>query len=144
MIRSNILAAVGAALLALLGQLSVAHAHGRLKSSSPTDGAILVTVTDETCEPAELTVPAGKATFRIHNASERPLEWEILDGVMVVAETIQSGTLFDCAALDAVSGFDESLVIDGVDTDLSLRLADAGWHICVAPISFTPRACACR
>ena len=41
MIRSNILAAVGAALLALLGQLSVAHAHGRLKSSSPTDGAIL-------------------------------------------------------------------------------------------------------
>jgi len=59
------------------------------------------------------------------------------NGVMVVAETIQSGTLFDCAALDAVSGFDESLVIDGVDTDLSLRLADAGWHICVAPISFT-------
>ncbi len=52
----------------------------------PTDGAIEVTVTDETCEPAELTAPAGRTTFRIHNASTRTMEWEILDGVMVVAE----------------------------------------------------------
>jgi len=31
-------------------------------------------------------VPAGRATFEIHNASSRPIEWEILDGVYVVEE----------------------------------------------------------
>lgn len=45
-----------------------------------------VTVNDSTCEPADFKVPAGVTTFEIHNASTRPLEWEILDGVMVVAE----------------------------------------------------------
>ena len=58
----------------------------RFATPEPTDGAIAVTVTDATCQPAELTLPAGRTTFRIHNASDRPLEWEILDGVMVVAE----------------------------------------------------------
>ncbi|MEZ5184637.1 MAG: glycosyltransferase [Candidatus Nanopelagicales bacterium] len=57
-------------------------------------------------------------------------------GVMVVPEAIQSGTLFARDALEAVGGFDEALVIDGVDTDVSLRLADAGWDVCVAPVSF--------
>ena len=41
--RANFLAALGAALLALLAPLSLAHAHGRLKSSTPKDGAILAT-----------------------------------------------------------------------------------------------------
>ncbi|MDO4704771.1 MAG: iron uptake system protein EfeO [Comamonadaceae bacterium] len=45
-----------------------------------------VIVNDATCEPADFTLPAGVTTFEIHNASRRPLEWEILDGVMVVAE----------------------------------------------------------
>lgn len=58
------------------------------------------------------------------------------NGVMAVSEIIQSGTLFDRSALESVGGFDEGLVIDGVDTDVSLRLADAGWHVCVAPVSF--------
>jgi iron uptake system component EfeO len=31
-------------------------------------------------------VPAGAAVFAIHNASERGVEWEILDGVMVLEE----------------------------------------------------------
>jgi iron uptake system component EfeO len=45
-----------------------------------------VTVTDKGCEPNSLTVPEGKSTFAIKNASRRALEWEILDGVTVVEE----------------------------------------------------------
>lgn len=45
-----------------------------------------VTVTTEVCEPMEITVAAGRRTFEITNGSDRPIEWEILDGVMVVAE----------------------------------------------------------
>jgi iron uptake system component EfeO len=33
-----------------------------------------------------LSVPAGKTTFKIKNQSQRAVEWEILDGVMVVEE----------------------------------------------------------
>lgn len=58
------------------------------------------------------------------------------DGVMVVAESIQSGTLFSVEALERIGGFDENLVIDGVDTDACLRLADAGYAVCVAPVGF--------
>jgi iron uptake system component EfeO len=47
---------------------------------------INVTVTDKGCEPNSLTVPEGKSMFAIKNASRRALEWEILDGVMVVEE----------------------------------------------------------
>jgi iron uptake system component EfeO len=45
-----------------------------------------VTVTDKGCEPSSLTVNEGKSTFAIKNASRRALEWEILDGVIVVEE----------------------------------------------------------
>lgn len=45
-----------------------------------------VAVTDKQCQPMNLTVPAGKVQFIIRNKSMRGLEWEILDGVMVVAE----------------------------------------------------------
>jgi iron uptake system component EfeO len=45
-----------------------------------------VTVGDKTCDPNAFTVPAGRTTFEIYNASNRTLEWEILDGVMVVEE----------------------------------------------------------
>lgn len=56
-------------------------------ATGPERGNIYqVTVADGTCEPADLTVPAGRATFEISNASARPIEWEILDGVYVVEE----------------------------------------------------------
>ncbi|MBW4471475.1 MAG: cupredoxin domain-containing protein [Stenomitos rutilans HA7619-LM2] len=45
-----------------------------------------VTVTDTGCEPGQLTVDAGRTTFVITNKSSRALEWEILEGVMVVEE----------------------------------------------------------
>ncbi|MBS1165961.1 MAG: hypothetical protein H6R00_1986 [Proteobacteria bacterium] len=57
------------------------------KASRPVEaGAIAVRVGDKTCEPMNLTVPAGRNVFEIENASNRPLEWEILDGVMVIEE----------------------------------------------------------
>lgn len=48
--------------------------------------AVTVTVTGKACEPNALVVPAGRTTFRIVNTSDRAVEWEILDGVMVIDE----------------------------------------------------------
>ncbi|WP_158818415.1 iron uptake system protein EfeO [Methylocapsa sp. S129] len=48
--------------------------------------AVNVNVTASACDPNELTVPAGRVTFSIHNQGSRALEWEILNGVMVVDE----------------------------------------------------------
>jgi rhamnosyltransferase len=48
-------------------------------------------------------------------------------------EPIQSGLLLPVSTLDAVGAFDESLVIDGVDTDYWLRALDAGLEAVVAP-----------
>jgi iron uptake system component EfeO len=45
-----------------------------------------VTVTDSGCEPGQLSVNAGQTTFVITNKSAKILEWEILEGVMVVEE----------------------------------------------------------
>ncbi len=47
---------------------------------------VSVVVTDSNCDPMALTVPAGKTTFKIVNKSQKAVEWEILSGVMVVAE----------------------------------------------------------
>ncbi|WP_370673932.1 iron uptake system protein EfeO [Pleomorphomonas sp. PLEO] len=58
-----------------------------LKASRPVEpGAIAIRVGDKTCQPMDLTVPAGRSVFEIENASNRPIEWEILDGVMVIEE----------------------------------------------------------
>ena len=46
----------------------------------------VVTIHPKSCEPNAITVPAGKNAFRIVNASERAVEWEILDGVLVIEE----------------------------------------------------------
>ena len=47
---------------------------------------VAVTITDKTCDPNTLTVEAGRNTFAILNKSDRAVEWEILQGVMVVEE----------------------------------------------------------
>lgn len=47
---------------------------------------IIVTIHSHSCEPNALTVPAGRASFRIVNRSDRAVEWEILDGVLVIEE----------------------------------------------------------
>lgn len=48
-------------------------------------------------------------------------------------EPIQSGLLLPVATLDLVGEFDESLVIDGVDSDFWLRALDHGLAAVVAP-----------
>ncbi|UWF52061.1 iron uptake system protein EfeO [Pseudomonas sp. N3-W] len=47
---------------------------------------VVVTIHPHSCEPNALTVPAGRASFRIVNRSDRAVEWEILDGVLVLEE----------------------------------------------------------
>ena len=47
---------------------------------------VLVTINDKGCEPMQLTVPPTKVSFKIKNASQRGVEWEILKDHMVVEE----------------------------------------------------------
>ncbi|NWA01773.1 iron uptake system protein EfeO [Pseudomonas gingeri] len=47
---------------------------------------ITVSILPHSCEPNALTVSAGQNSFRILNKSDRAVEWEILDGVLVVEE----------------------------------------------------------
>jgi iron uptake system component EfeO len=84
--RLTIGAGIAAAILiALAGLYAVT-----LQKAAPPAGAmppgVVVGVTATACEPNELTVPAGKTTFQVINHGERALEWEILNGVFVVAE----------------------------------------------------------
>ncbi len=83
--RMIAIALVGAGALVLAG--GGAFYFASQKVSRPVDaGTISVRVGDKSCEPMDLTVPAGRSVFEIENASNRPIEWEILDGVMVVEE----------------------------------------------------------
>lgn len=60
--------------------------HASRTATGPERGVLHSVTVGDTCDPADFTIPAGRTTFTITNASDRPLEWEILDGVMVVAE----------------------------------------------------------
>jgi iron uptake system component EfeO len=73
---------------AFVALMTAAALVGLLPSTAlGTDaGPVNVAVTDKGCEPNSLTVTEGKSTFAVKNASRRALEWEILDGVMVVEE----------------------------------------------------------
>ncbi|MBK4216508.1 cupredoxin domain-containing protein [Paracoccus caeni] len=103
-----ILALSAATFLVVAGGLALWLAT-RHAGEPVTEGAIRVTVNDRTCDPADLTVPAGQPTFLIHNGSNRTLEWEILDGVMVVAE--------------------RENIVPGLDTTLSPRLKPGTYEI---------------
>lgn len=83
--RLTTIALLGAGILVLAG--GGAFYLASQKATRPVEaGAIVVRVGDKTCEPMDLTVPAGRSVFEIENASNRPIEWEILDGVMVLEE----------------------------------------------------------
>ncbi len=81
-------AVAASALLALAGLAAFWYAsnHARQGTAEAADNAVTVTIRGNVCEPNEITVPAGRTTFTIVNQSNRALEWEILDGVMVVEE----------------------------------------------------------
>lgn len=83
------LAMAGTALLLCGGVIAFFYAAQRgAKPTAPrgTGPDIAVAITERSCEPAQLTVPAGRHSFLVTNRSERVLEWEILDGVIVVEE----------------------------------------------------------
>lgn len=81
--RSIYLAILGAAVLAVAGG-SAFWAASQKKPPSLADQ--VVTVHGSTCEPNQITISGGRRSFEILNRSDRPIEWEIVDGVMVVAE----------------------------------------------------------
>ncbi|QND54591.1 iron uptake system protein EfeO (plasmid) [Phyllobacterium sp. 628] len=75
----------GAVLLVLAGGAAFYYASTKVRTGA-ANGAIVVTISEGKCDPNTLTVPAGRTTFNIVNKSDRALEWEILDGVMVLEE----------------------------------------------------------
>lgn len=80
-------AVAAAACLAVAGGATFWYAS--VKNAEATRGQKadrVVTITATACEPMEITVPGGRRSFEIVNASDRPIEWEILDGVLVLAE----------------------------------------------------------
>ncbi|CAN5349732.1 iron uptake system protein EfeO [soil metagenome] len=82
------IAVAGSAILVVAGLVAFWYASGVARKAPPkaSDHAVTVTIEGNACEPNEITVPAGRTTFTIVNHSSRALEWEILDGVMVVEE----------------------------------------------------------
>jgi iron uptake system EfeUOB component EfeO/EfeM len=82
--------------LAVAGSVIVMLAAGGLfyyasqaamhKRQANNSAEVTVTIHPGNCEPNALVVPAGRTAFRIVNRSERAVEWEILDGVMVLEE----------------------------------------------------------
>lgn len=90
---STILPASGLMKLAVAGSALLAVAAGGLFyyasviREKPADEKLIpIEVNARTCTPMKLTLPSGFHSFEIHNRSDRPVEWEILDGVMVVEE----------------------------------------------------------
>lgn len=79
---------IASALLAAAGVLAFWYASEQARTAPPKtgDNAVTVTIKNKVCVPNDITVPAGRTTFTIVNQSDRTLEWEILDGVMVVEE----------------------------------------------------------
>ena len=83
--RWMIFVLVGAGLLVVAG--GGAFYLASQKAARPVEsGTIAIRVGEKSCEPMDLTVPAGRSVFEIENASSRPIEWEILDGVLVLEE----------------------------------------------------------
>ncbi len=80
------LAIVGALLLVIVAGVVFYVASQAAKHSATPGGTLTVTIGDATCDPNEITVPAGPTSFEIVNKSSRTVEWEILDGVYVVEE----------------------------------------------------------
>lgn len=82
------LALSASALLVVAGLAAFWYAAGAARKAPAkiVDNAVTVTIRDKVCTPNAISVPAGRTTFTIVNQSDRALEWEILDGVMVVEE----------------------------------------------------------
>jgi iron uptake system component EfeO len=83
--RLQLFGVAGAASLALASGGLFYYAMRSAPQTKPA-AAYKIVVREKICDPNHFSVPAGRVTFEIHNASNRILEWEILDGVLVVEE----------------------------------------------------------
>ena len=90
---------LGSVLVLVLGAAAFWQAAGSSQSVAKAGGdnaaaagaatdvpQVTIEISQGTCTPNAVSVPAGKVQFRIVNKGERALEWEILDGVMVLEE----------------------------------------------------------
>ena len=84
--RLALRAGLVAAALLMLGALGLFYFSLGGKAAEHTADGTEVTVTAKGCVPNAISVPAGKRRFTVINGSERAIEWEILDGVMVLEE----------------------------------------------------------
>jgi iron uptake system component EfeO len=73
-------------LVVIVAALAVTFATLRPPVRPVAPGQVTVEVSDTACTPNALSVAAGAPAFAIKNTSTRAIEWEILDGVMVLAE----------------------------------------------------------
>jgi len=55
-------------------------------SAPPPADMVTVVLDGKTCQPPNLTAPAGRTTFLIRNLGPKTTEWEILQGNMVLEE----------------------------------------------------------
>lgn len=81
-----VIALVGSCVLAIAAAGTLWWASSNHTDDTDVNDIIAVKVGSDSCDPMNLTVPAGKRFFEIENTSERAVEWEILSGVMVLAE----------------------------------------------------------
>lgn len=119
-----------------------------LRAAAELGASHVLTIDQDSRFPVDYVRELRACDARAHGLGLRPaavgaVEFQglrhrgrFVNSVMRVEESIQSGTLFDLEALREIGGFDESLVIDGVDTDACLRLQDAGYDVVVAPVAF--------
>ena len=84
--RLALRAGLVAAALLMLGALALFYFSLGGNSAGQSADGTEVTVTAKGCVPNAISVPAGKRRFTVINGSERAIEWEILDGVMVLEE----------------------------------------------------------
>jgi iron uptake system component EfeO len=86
--RALRLAVVGSAvvLIAAGGLFYYASQSASAKRKANAQDEIVVNIQPKNCQPNAISVPAGRSSFRIVNQSDRAVEWEILDGVLVVEE----------------------------------------------------------
>ncbi|MEG9884307.1 MAG: iron uptake transporter permease EfeU [Hyphomicrobiales bacterium] len=79
-------AIAGAAVLVAIGAILFGHFSISGKTGTAPPHALDIAITAKACRPNRITLPAGKVIFNIVNHSHRTIEWEIIKGVMVVAE----------------------------------------------------------
>jgi iron uptake system component EfeO len=72
--------------LMALPVVAVALADTAPAADAASAAPILITITDKGCAPDTISVAPGQSVFTIKNESRRAVEWEILQGVMVVDE----------------------------------------------------------